>query len=108
MKRNPVSLILGFYAESALAESGYREVRAAGMERVCLIQPDGTSGGKAHLCDRYSALRLEGESLVVAETEPANVEAVVQRLRQGSLLFETFLPSPLCRERRPSRWREIS
>ncbi len=82
MKRNPVSLILGFYTEAAMAESGYREVRAAAVERVCLIQPDGTSVGKAHLCDRYSALRLEGESLVVTETEPANVEAVVQRLRQ--------------------------
>jgi len=77
-KKDPVRTILGFYsAEHADAEKAYQTIRAAGRVSVRLFRENGTKsnfGPNEH----YGALRLDGESLLVARAPPAKVQTVVR------------------------------
>src|SRR6266851_7593166 len=85
MAANSVRSVLGVYAadedESAKA---YNALRAQHLGDVHLFRADETAepsnrnGG-----DRYAALRLEGECLIVVEAAPSKVPDVVQRLQKG-------------------------
>ncbi len=85
MAANTVRSVLGVYAadeeESAKA---YNALRAQHLGDVHLFRADETAepsnrnGG-----DRYAALRLEGECLIVVEAAPSKVPDVVQRLQSG-------------------------
>ena len=77
--------VLAFYSSgSAEAESTFRTM-AAISARVRLFSDNQTKATKtfgrteAH----YGALRLAGESLIVAEASGANVEAVVKRMQNA-------------------------
>ncbi len=80
MKAKPLRTILGFYSnEEGEPEKAQDALRTLGG-RYVLFRSDGTTQGSARQLERYSSLRLEGESLVVAEVGPSEVEAVVKRL----------------------------
>jgi cyclic beta-1,2-glucan synthetase len=84
-KSDPARFILGFYSsEQVDAEKAYKAIGASAGGRVHLFPGNGTQphhGAEAH----YSALRLEGESLVVAEAAPAKVQAIVKQLQSVGL-----------------------
>jgi len=82
MKAKPVRIVLAFYSsEEAHAERAFQALK--GREKVCLTGSEQSS--LPPLCNRYRALRLEGESLVVVETGASRIEAVVKTLRlEGS------------------------
>ncbi len=78
-------VILGFYSsEQVDAAKAYQTLGESAGGRVHLFSGNGTKpqpGAEAH----YSALRLEGESLVVAEAPPAEVPVIVKRLQSVGL-----------------------
>ncbi|MEP6715865.1 MAG: hypothetical protein ABJC09_09825, partial [Terriglobia bacterium] len=82
MKVKPVRIVLAFYSsEEEHAERAFQALK--GREKACLIAPGQST--PSPLCNRFSALRLEGESLVVVETVASRIEAVVKTLRlEGS------------------------
>src|SRR5437588_12549308 len=90
MKAKPVRVVLAFYsAEEGHAEGAYRALQRS--EKVCLA--GGDLAGLDPLCRRYYGLRLEGESLVVVETEESRLDAVIQALRlEGSPAIFTVRP----------------
>ncbi|HXA51240.1 MAG TPA: glucoamylase family protein, partial [Candidatus Acidoferrum sp.] len=101
MKPSPIC-VLAFYSESSQAENSYREIRSAGLGRASLLMPDGTREGPRRTCERYGVLRLESESLIVVDTETANVEGVIAWLRQTGTpaifmvrAFPVTFPGPL-------------
>src|SRR3954454_18386154 len=101
MKPSPIC-VLAFYSESSQAENSYREIRSAGLGRASLLMPDGSREGPRRSCERYGVLRLESESLIVVETETANVEGVIARRRQTGApaifmvrAFPATFPGPL-------------
>ena len=83
MKNRSVRAVLGFYpAEEGNPEKAYEAVRTPSWGRVCLFRPDGTAVPAAReFSRRYSALRLDGEYLVMAEAAPEKVHAIVELLR---------------------------
>ena len=77
-KDQSVRVVLGFYPAE---EGNPQEAFSALGTGACLYGPTETLGSvSAESCARYSPLRLEGESLVVAETAPGEVQAIVQAL----------------------------
>ena len=97
MKRG-LRVILGFYSsEHVDAEEAFHKIGAAFAGRAQLFHGNGAkphAGAEAH----YSALRLEGESLVVAEAPPDNVQAIVEQLQStglpGVFVLQDSLASP--------------
>jgi len=85
VKGDPARVILGFYSsEHVAAEKATQTIGASSSGRAHLFRGNGTkphAGVEAH----YSALRLDGESLVVAETPRANVQAIVEQLQNVGL-----------------------
>ena len=89
MKGEPSRVILGFYSsEHVDAEKAYRTIGASSGGRVRLFAGSGAQNGarphpgaEAH----YSALRLEGESLIIAEAPAAGVQTIVETLRNVGL-----------------------
>jgi cyclic beta-1,2-glucan synthetase len=90
VKGDPTRVILGFYSSEPVdAEKAYRTIGASAGGRVHLFAGDGAKNGtrphpgaEAH----YSALRLEGESLIVAEAPAAaNIQTIVEKLRNVGL-----------------------
>jgi cyclic beta-1,2-glucan synthetase len=85
VKGDPARVILGFYSsEHVDAEKAFQTIGASSGGRAHLFHGNGTkphAGVEAH----YSALRLEGESLVVAETPPGKVQATVEQLQSVGL-----------------------
>ncbi len=78
MTASPLRIVLAFYPSGEMpAEGAWKTLQR--ISRVCLIRPD--SKNALAFCKRYAMLRLEGEVLVVAETQPRNVETVVKTLR---------------------------
>ena len=90
VKSNSVRVILGFYSSEQIdAEKAFQTIEASSGGRVHLFRENGAkphAGAEAH----YSALRLEGESLVVAETPLPEVQAIVKQL-QGVGLPAVFV-----------------
>src|SRR5579859_4342912 len=81
---NPASLrvVLAFYSgEEEGPEAAYREVRNVSRGRAFRFGPKSEARTGARAIDRYSALRLEGETLVAAEASTENVEAIVRQLQ---------------------------
>ena len=78
MTGRPLRIILAFYssAETPTDQTWQALQRSA---RVCRV--DAETKEINSRCKRYAPLRLQGESLVVAETDPSNVEIVVNSLR---------------------------
>ncbi len=85
MKGDPARVILGFYSSEHIdAEKAFQNIGVSAGGRVHLFHGNGTkprAGAEAH----YSALRLDGESLVVAEAPPADVQAIVKQLQSVGL-----------------------
>lgn len=81
MKSHLPRTILAFYsAEEGNPEGVYRAIRETNRGRTYLFRPDATPQGRGPF-GRYPALRLDGESLVVAEAAESSVEAVVKQLQ---------------------------
>ena len=77
MKATPVRIVLAFYsADEGPTDRLWKSLN--GIARVCVVRPDASIPAS---CSRYAALRLEGEVMVMAETQPANVESVVKVLQ---------------------------
>ncbi len=80
-------VVVAFYSSgNAEAEKAYRTM--AGISaRVTLFPDNHTQGNQTRRNqtgrteNRYAALRLAGESLIVAEASPANVEFIVKRMQ---------------------------
>ena len=93
MKGDSARVILGFYSSAHVdAEKAYEKIDASagGFSRsgAHLFPRNGTSNGaKPHAGAEahYSALRLEGESLVLAEAAPGKVQATVEQLQSVGL-----------------------
>ena len=111
MTSDPYRIILGFYSsEQVDAEKAYRAISTSRDVRVRLFVGNGTkpkSPAEVH----YAPLRLEGESLIVAETSSSNIQAVVKQLQSVGLpavfvLREDFadLTSAHKRSLAPSGW----
>ena len=85
MKGDPARVILGFYSSEQIdAEKAFQTIEASSGGAVHLFPRNGAkphAGAEAH----YSALRLEGESLVVAETSPGEVQPIVKQLQNVGL-----------------------
>ena len=86
VKGDPSRVILGFYSsEQVDAEKAYQTIGTSAVEGVRLFPGNRTKrhyrGAEAH----YAPLRLEGESLIVAETSPSKVQAVVKQLQSVGL-----------------------
>jgi cyclic beta-1,2-glucan synthetase len=85
VKGDSARVILGFYSsEQVDAEKAFQTIGASSNGRVHLFHGNGTkphAGAEAH----YSVLRLEGESLIVAETPPRQVQGIVKQLQSAGL-----------------------
>src|SRR5271166_2720629 len=74
----PLRIVLAFYPSGdGPADRAWQSIER--VAKICVMRAD-TRNIPAE-CQRYARLCLEGESLVVAETESASVENVVQALR---------------------------
>ncbi len=98
VKDNSARVILGFYSsEQVDAEKAFQTIGASSGGRARLFQG---IDAKPHARTEahYSNLRLEGESLVVAEAPGANVKAIVEQLQSAGLpavfVMRADLPSP--------------
>jgi cyclic beta-1,2-glucan synthetase len=77
MKATPVRIVLAFYsADEGPTDRLWKSLK--GTARVCVVRPDVKVPPS---CSRYAPLRLEGEVMVMAETQPSNVESVVKVLQ---------------------------
>jgi cyclic beta-1,2-glucan synthetase len=85
VKSDSTRVILGFYSsEQVDAEKAFQTIGESSPGLVNLFHGNGTkphAGAETH----YSALRLEGESLVVAEMPSPEVQAVVKQLQNVGL-----------------------
>ena len=78
MKAKPVRIVLAFYsADEGPNDRVWKSLQR--IARVCTVRPD--SKNIPASCERYARLRMEGEAMVMAETEPSNVESVVKALQ---------------------------
>src|SRR5665213_498414 len=78
MTVKPLRIVLAFYPSGEMpADRAWQSLQR--VAKVCLVRPD--TRNTLSSCKRYAMLRLEGETLVVAETQPLNVENVVKTLR---------------------------
>jgi hypothetical protein len=97
MSRKPLRFVLGFYsAEEGNPETAYKALREASRGKVHLFRPEMASAWQGRSIERYSALLLDGESLVADEVSPSEVEAVVKRL-QGTGSPAVFVLRPVIR-----------
>jgi len=102
MKAQTVRLVLGFYAtDEGGAEKAYRDIRSAKLGRVSLFLANNVTTTAFRAAQRYAALRLDGESLVVVAAEAANVRVIVNTLRSSGspaifVLREIALHSRAC------------
>src|ERR1700690_3397473 len=82
MSRKPLRFVLGFYsAEEGDPEAAFKALRESNRAKVFLFRPDAPSAWESPSIQRYSALLLEGETLLAAEAAPSEVEAVVKRFQ---------------------------
>ena len=78
MKAKPVRIVLAFYsAEEGPTDRVWKPLQR--IARFCTVRPD--SKNIPASCKRYAFLRMEGETMVMAETQPSNVESVVKALQ---------------------------
>ena len=78
MKAKPVRIVLAFYsAEEGPTDRIWKSLHRTA--RICVVRPD--SKNISSFCRRFAVLRMEGETMVVAETQPSNVEKVVKALQ---------------------------
>jgi cyclic beta-1,2-glucan synthetase len=80
MNVRPLRIVVAFYPAGDEAVERARQA-VQKFAKVCVDAGD--SQGKSSLCERYGKLRLEGESLLVAEMAPDKVESAVEALRLG-------------------------
>ncbi len=78
MTGRPLRIVLAFYP-SADTPTDQTWQSLQRLARVCRVEAETKEINSR--CKRYAPLRLQGESLVVAETEATNVETVVNTLR---------------------------
>ncbi len=105
MKGDPARVILGFYSsEQVDAEKAFQTIGSSVGGRVHLFSGNGNGNGakpypgaQAH----YSRLRLEGESLVVAEAPPSDVQGIVKQLQSVGLPAVFVLREDLGKVREP-------
>jgi cyclic beta-1,2-glucan synthetase len=77
MKATPVRIVLAFYsADEGPPDRLWKSLQR--IARVCIVRPDAKIPAS---CAHYAPLRLEGEVMVMAETQPSNVESVVKILQ---------------------------
>ena len=80
MKSRPVRIILAFYPlEEEPIDRVWKSLKS--IADICIAQPGGK--GLPAACRIYEKLRLEGEALVIAQTQPVNVESVVNTLQSA-------------------------
>lgn len=78
MRAKPVRIVLAFYsADEGPTDRVWKSLQR--IARVHIIRPD--SKNIPASCKRYARLRMEGEAMVMAETQPSNVESVVKALQ---------------------------
>ncbi|HEX4273826.1 MAG TPA: glucoamylase family protein [Bryobacteraceae bacterium] len=78
MKARPVRIVLAFYP----SEEGPSERIRKSLEpvsRICIVRGDTREIPRSY--SRYAPLRVEGETLLIAETPAAKLETVVKYLR---------------------------
>jgi cyclic beta-1,2-glucan synthetase len=81
MRAKPVRIVLAFYS----AEEGPERVSKS-LQRIAQVYTGGPDSRNIPASlRRYALLRLEGEAMVMAVTQPSNVESVVKALQlEGS------------------------
>jgi len=78
MRAKPVRIVLAFYsADEGPTDRVWKSLQR--IARVYTVRPD--SKNIPESCKRYALLRMEGEAMVMAETQPSNVESVVKALQ---------------------------
>jgi cyclic beta-1,2-glucan synthetase len=78
MKAKPVRIVLAFYsADEGPTDLVWKSLQR--IARVCTVRPD--SRNIPAFFRRYALLRMEGEAMLMAETQPSNVETVVKTLQ---------------------------
>jgi cyclic beta-1,2-glucan synthetase len=78
MRGKPVRIVLAFYAaEEGPTDRIWKSLNR--LARICTVGPD--SKNISASWRRYAVLRMEGEVMVMAETQPSNVEGVVKVLQ---------------------------
>jgi cyclic beta-1,2-glucan synthetase len=78
MAAKPVRIVLAFYsAEEGPTDRIWKSLHRTA--RIWTIRPD--SKNIPASCRRFAVLRMEGETMVMAETQPSNVENVVKVLQ---------------------------
>ncbi len=82
MKVKPSRAILAIYsADEGEPAKAWDALRSEGAD-VCLFRADGSvERSRRAVCEDYAGLRLENEVLLIAQTEPSRVQAIVQTLR---------------------------
>lgn len=81
MKANIRQVVFAFYSSSREeSQQAYEALKAQRQGQLTLIREDGSREG-AEVADGYAALRLEGESQVIVQTERSRVQQVVKLLR---------------------------
>lgn len=81
MTAKPARVVFAFYsAKGEEPDRAFRALRAIGRIGLTLLRADGSVTG-APIEARYEALRLEGESVIIARTKGSSVQAVVKQLR---------------------------
>ena len=76
--RKPRRIVLAFYpADEGPSNDARRSLQR--IARVCTVRPGSTEIPAS--CRRYALLRLEGEAMVVTETQPSKVESAVSILQ---------------------------
>ena len=77
MLTRPLRIVLAFFPSGdEPVERAFKSLQR--LAKVCVVRAD---NDMADLCRRYAQLRLEGESLLVAEVESGKVEDVVAGIR---------------------------
>jgi cyclic beta-1,2-glucan synthetase len=78
MRAKPVRIVLAFYsAEEGPTDRIWKSLHRTA--RICVVRAD--SKNIPASCRRFAVLRMEGETMVMAQTQPSNVENVVKVLQ---------------------------
>src|SRR5258706_11829945 len=85
MESKPIRSVIGVYsADEGESSKAYRALCAAHAGEVRLYSTGETADpAKQDDRERYTALRLEGECLIVVKTAPSKVPAIVQTLQSS-------------------------
>ena len=82
MKAKPTRVVLAiFSAKEEEPEKAFQALRGLRGAAVTLLRPEGNVEGVPEGAEKYSALRLEGESFLVVKGPPSAAPAAIKHLR---------------------------